>query len=57
MLGTLSEVGGSYPGCGSDQKVNRAKYVFAGTVTVCKYGHEIKRATSNKVWLDGVLQN
>lgn len=28
-----------------------------GTVTIRKYGHEVKRAINNRVWLDGILQN
>ena len=28
-----------------------------GTVRVLKYGHEIKRSTDGKVWLDGLRVN
>jgi hypothetical protein len=28
-----------------------------GTATIRKYGHEIKRAVDNRVWIDNVLQN
>ena len=37
--------------------IQRFTITTNGTVTVRKYGHEIKRATNNKVWLDGILQN